>query len=124
MSVEKARPICVVEDNNAVRTSTRLLLESAGYTVRDYASAEAFLRDAASMDAACFLFDFQLGGMSGLELLECVRALSVQTPTIIITAHAGLSGERCERANVLAILRKPTPASVLLEWIAKACAQS
>jgi len=123
MSAEKALPICVVEDDDAVRASTRLLLESAGYTVREYASAASFLKDAAAINAACLLFDYQLGGMTGLDLLELLRAHGVAAPAIIMTANAGLSEERCERANVLAVLRKPAPAAVLLDWIARACAR-
>jgi two-component system response regulator FixJ len=82
------------------------------------------LGDAAATDAACFLLDFQLGGMTGLELLERLRARGVQTPAIIITANASLSDRRYQRANVLAVLRKPAPAADLLHWIEKACAQS
>jgi two-component system, LuxR family, response regulator FixJ len=124
VSAETIRLICVVEDDDAVRASARLLLESAGYTVRDYASAAAFLEDAAAMDAACLLLDFQLGGMTGLDLLEKLRARGIQTPAIIMTANAGLRDDRYQRANVLAILRKPAPAAVLLGWIAKACSQA
>ena len=124
MSAETVRPVCVVEDDDAVRASSRLLLESEGYTVRDYASAAAFLADTAAMDAACLLLDFQLGGMTGLDLLERLRARGVRIPAIIMTANASLSDERYQRANVLAILRKPAPAAVLLDWIARACSRS
>ena len=41
-------------------------------------AAEAMLADAAATDAACFLFVFQLGGMTGLELLEHLRARGVR----------------------------------------------
>jgi FixJ family two-component response regulator len=124
VGAEEIRLICVVEDDDAVRASTKLLLESAGYTVRDYASAEAFLEDAKATDAACLLVDFQLGGMTGLELLERCRALGVQTPAIIITANANASDERYKRANALAVMRKPAGSTDLLGWIAKACLQT
>jgi FixJ family two-component response regulator len=124
VSAEDTSLICVVEDDEAVRASARMLLESAGYRVRDYVSGEALLADGAAMDAACFLLDFQLGGMTGLELLERLRARGVTTPVIIMTANANLSDARYSRANVLAVLRKPTPAADLLAWIEKACAQT
>jgi FixJ family two-component response regulator len=124
VSAEQARPVYVVEDDDAVRASVRLLLETVGYVVRDYASAEALLADDGTTDAACFLLDFQLGGMSGLDLLERMRAQGVRTPAIIVTANANLSDERYKRANVLAVLRKPAPAADLLDWVEKACAQT
>jgi FixJ family two-component response regulator len=124
MSAEEVRPICVVEDDDAVRASARLLLEAVGYVVRDYASAAALLADAAATQSACFLVDFQLGDMTGLELLERLRARGVQAPAIIITANANVCDERFRLANVLTVLRKPAPAADLLNWIEKACSQS
>jgi FixJ family two-component response regulator len=58
LSAGKAHQICLVEDDDAVRSSARLLLETMGYVVRDYLNAEAMLADAAALDAACLLLDF------------------------------------------------------------------
>ena len=88
--------------------------------MRDYASAEAVLADAAAQDAACLLLDLQLGGMTGLELLERLRARGIQTPAILLTA----TDARYGAAKVLTVLRKPVAADELLGWIAKACAQT
>ena len=123
LSPETARPIYVVEDDDAVRASAKLLLEAVGYVVRDYASAEALLADPAAPDAACLLLDFQLGGITGLDLLERLRARGVQTPAIILTANANHLDERYQRAKVLTVLRKPAPTAHLLAWIEKACSQ-
>ena len=120
MNAENVRPICLVENDDDVRASAKLLLESAGYAVRDYASAEAVLADAAAQDAACLLLDLQLGGMTGLELLERLRARGIQTPAILLTA----TDARYGAAKVLTVLRKPVAADELLGWIAKACAQT
>jgi FixJ family two-component response regulator len=124
MSAEKARPVCVVEDDDAVRASVRLLLEAVGYPVLDYASAEAFLADPTAQDAACLLLDYQLGSMTGLELLELLRARGVQTPAIIVSANTNHFDDRCARAKVLAVLRKPAPAADLLGWVEKACSRT
>ena len=124
MSADEVRPICLVEDDDAVRASARMLLESVGYMVRDYASAEALLADAAAQEPACLLLDFHLGGMTGLELLERLWARGVRTPAIIVKANANLPDERCRRFNVLAVLRKPAPAADLLDWVEKACSRN
>ena len=121
MSAEQACLICVVEDDDAVRASTRLLLEAMGYPVRDYASAEAVLADPAATTAGCFLMDYKLGGMTGLDLLERLRDRGVHTPAILVTATANHSEERSRRANLLTVLQKPVPAADLLAWIEKAC---
>ena len=124
MSAEQAFLICIVEDDDAVRASTRLLLETVGYPVRDYASAEAVLEDAAAAASACYLVDFQLGGMTGLDLLERLRDRGIHTPAILMTANANHSKERGSRANLLAALQKPVRAADLLAWIEKACSGS
>ena len=121
MSAEQACLICIVEDDDAVRASARLLLEAVGYTVRVHASAEALLADAAAMTAACFLTDYQLGGMTGLELLERLRERGIRSPAILMTANRDHFEERCRRADVLTVLRKPVPAEDLLAWIESAC---
>lgn len=121
MSAEQACLIYVVEDDDAVRASTRLLLETMGYAVRDYASGDAVLADPAATAADCFLMDYQLGGMTGLDLLERLRDRGIQTPVLLVTANANHSEERGRRAGVLAVLQKPVPVADLLAWIAKAC---
>jgi len=121
VSVEQSRLVCVVEDDAEVRASARLLLESTGYRVADFANAEAFLRATDGRDAACLVFDLHMGGMTGLELLESLRSAGVQTPAIIVTASGDDLEERCARAGTLALLRKPPSASDMLGWIARAC---
>lgn len=121
MSAEQACLICIVEDDDAVRASARLLLEAVGYTVREHASAETVLTDAAAMTAACFLTDYQLGGMTGLDLLERLRERGIRSPAILMTANTNHSAERCRRAGVLTVLQKPVPAEDLLAWIENAC---
>jgi FixJ family two-component response regulator len=124
MSTETARLICVVEDDDAVRASARLLLEAVGYPVRDFASGEALLADAAAAEAACFLLDFQLGSMTALEVLDQLRARGIEKPAIIVTANPDLASACRQHASVLVVMRKPAPATDLLGWIEKACSRA
>jgi FixJ family two-component response regulator len=120
MSAERACLLCVVEDDDAVRASAKFLLEAVGYTVRDHASAETLLADAAAMTADVFVTDYQLGGMTGLDLVEQLRERGVRAPAILMTANANHLEERCKRAGVLTVLQKPVPAEELLAWIERA----
>jgi FixJ family two-component response regulator len=121
MRVEQSCLICVVEDDADVRASVRLLLEATGYRVADFANAEAFLRATDGRDASCLVFDLHMGGMTGLDLLECLRSEGVQTPAIIVTASGTDLDARCMRAGALALLHKPSAASEMLAWVARAC---
>jgi len=118
------RPVCVVDDDEAVRDSMRILLESHGLTVRDYASARAFLAEKAP-DDGCLLLDLHMPEMGGLELLEKLRAEHVGIPTIIMTGRsdAGLRA-RAQRAGAVAFLDKPVDEDALLDSIENAFAAS
>lgn len=120
MRASSGRPVCVVDDDDAVRDSVRILLESHGLTVRDYASARAFLADKAP-EKGCLLLDLHMPEMSGLELLENLRADHVGIPVVIMTGRsdAGLRA-RAQRAGVVAFLDKPVDEDELLDSIESA----
>ena len=109
--------IFIIDDDDAVRASTRALLEAQGYAVRDFFSAEQFLETARGHSADCLVLDVNLSGMSGVELIEQLRAQGVQTPVIIVSANGKQTMARATRAGVAAILRKPMAADALLHWL-------
>ena len=122
LSAERACLICIVEDDDAVRASVKFLLEAVGYTVNEHDSAESLLADAAAEKAHVILTDYQLGGMTGLDLLDRLRERGNRARAILMTANSNHSAERCRRAGVLTVLQKPVPAEDLLAWIESACA--
>jgi FixJ family two-component response regulator len=118
VNVEK-RQIFVVEDDEAVRASTRALLEAQGYLVRDFADAETLLQVSDGRDADCIVLDHQLSGMSGLDLIARLRASGITTPAIIISGDARPILGRAVEEGVHAVLRKPLAADALLSWLAE-----
>ena len=122
MSDNRPRIIHTVDDDDDVRDSMGVLLESFGFTVRTFASAAEFLRDPECGKADCLLLDLQMPGMTGLELLERLRARGVGTPAILITANDENLETRPARAKVLTVLHKPVTDDELLQWIERACA--
>ena len=111
----------IVEDDDAVRDSLRLLLRSHGLTVRDFDSAATFLADADNTACDCFLFDYNMPGMTGLELLEILRADGVNGPAILISAYPqAIPQDRVVRASVFALLSKSATDRELTSTIALA----
>ena len=45
-------------------------MESAGYAVESFGSAEQFLASGSAQNAACLIVDIQLPGITGLELQD------------------------------------------------------
>lgn len=106
----------IIDDDDAVRDSTRALLESYGYEVRDHASAEHFLRDEAAKPH-CLLVDQHMPGMTGLDLLEHLRAKGDTTPALMMTGRSDPTLEpRAKRIGVT-LLHKPVPEEQLVSWI-------
>ena len=92
---DKTREIIyVVDDDEAVRDSLSWLLESNGYLVRCYASANRFLQAVVGPDrdvTACAILDVRMPGMSGLELQEQLLSLAIPMPISFITGHGDVS---------------------------------
>lgn len=109
----------IIDDDDAVRDSTRALLESYGYEVRAHASAESFLKRNGSKPD-CLLVDQHMPGMTGLDLLEHLRANGDQTPALMMTGRSDPTlVPRAARIGVK-LLHKPVAENQLMQWIADA----
>ncbi|NMG31827.1 response regulator [Aromatoleum evansii] len=76
-----------VIDDEALRDSLVWLLESSGYRVQAWESAESFLRDYLPTMTGCVVLDVRMPGMSGLELFEELKRRHFTLPVIFITGH-------------------------------------
>jgi FixJ family two-component response regulator len=116
MVTAKARAILVVEDDDSMREAIARLLSAADFECDAYASAEALLARGGGNDVACVVCDLKLPGISGLELLEELRARGGCPPFVLITAHdaPGLRKEALQR-GAAAYLAKPFRGTALLD---------
>jgi FixJ family two-component response regulator len=84
---EKPATVFVVDDDDAVRTSLRLLLKSVGLPVETYGSAQEFLDSFDADRAGCLVLDIRMPGMSGLELQQKLNEMHAIVPIVFITGH-------------------------------------
>lgn len=107
--MEKDRKtIAIIDDDNSIRQALKRVLNTAGFQVQVYASAEAFLDAIDSSAAGCAVVDLELGSMSGLELVCHPAVVTAKLPVILIS---GTTDEGA-RASAMALgcveyLRKP-----------------
>lgn len=108
--------ICVIEKDDDVRASIRLLLETMEFSVRDFTDAES-VPPAKELSADCLILDDRLPGMSGMDFLELLREEGIETPVIIVAAEVKHLAARAERVGVVAMLRKPLAVESLIRCL-------
>ncbi len=80
----------IVDDDEAVRDSLRLVFYSVGLATETYVSALDFLKRADLGRLGCLVVDVRMPGMSGLELQKELAARDVSLPVIILTGHGDI----------------------------------
>ena len=78
--------ISIIDDDVWARDGIRELVESLGYGVRTFESAEQFLESSAPDETNCLITDIQMPGLSGLDLQRSLKAQGYRIPVIFITA--------------------------------------
>ena len=116
--------IYVVDDDSDVLGSLQFLLETDGFTVRTFKSGAALLGDQASDHADCFVIDYKMPNMNGLDLAKRLRNRNISAPIILITGHPDEQiTERAATAGVHHVLRKPQLDESLISQIRGALAE-
>lgn len=107
--------VFVVDDDEAMRSSLKWLIESVGMQVHTYPSAQAFLDAYYPGRAGCLLLDVRMPGMSGLELQTYLVRREIRLPVIIITGHGDVSmAVRAMKAGAVDFIEKPFDGEALL----------
>jgi two-component system, LuxR family, response regulator FixJ len=115
-----AHPICIVDDDDETRASLRLLLETAAFTVRDYASAAEFLGDDV-FGAACLIADLCMPGMDGMALQREVARRRGDLPVLLVSGYGEVGlAVQAMKAGAVDFLEKPVAAGQLLASIRRA----
>jgi len=100
--------IFIVDDDEAVRDSLKLLLESHGCQVRDYGTIRDFFREFQPDQRQCLVLDHHLPGETGVEFLESDEGAKLRVPVILVTGGGDPAlKERATKAGALAYFDKP-----------------
>jgi two-component system response regulator FixJ len=117
------RLVHIVDDDPAFRRSVEVLLDSAGFATRAYASAPAVLNPASQLSGGCILLDVQMPEMNGLELQARLNELGICLPVIVMTGQGDVAtAVRAMKAGAVEFVEKPFDDDLLLMTIETALA--
>src|SRR4051812_15497034 len=91
--------VCLIDDDPSVLKSMHYLLAAEGMRARPFSKAEEFLAYAAEHYVPLVVTDVWMEGITGLEVLARLCAVSPRTKVIVITAREDLAA----RATAMAI---------------------
>jgi FixJ family two-component response regulator len=110
--------ISVVDDDESIRRTTKLLIESFGYRPAVFESAESFLTSGERHETSCLIVDINMPGINGLQLQSQLAAEGCSIPIIFITAYGNTESRRqAMQAGAIAFLDKPFSDKQLLKYI-------
>jgi FixJ family two-component response regulator len=110
--------ISIVDDDESIRRTTTLLIQSFGFHAATFESAESLLMSSQLQETSCLIVDVQMPGMNGLQLQRYLAASGYKIPIIFITAYDNKeSRQQAMQAGAVAFLSKPFNDELLLETI-------
>ena len=124
MSAEPAPTAYFVDDDEAIRTLWRWLMESNSIPVKIYESAPRFIMDYRRGDPGCLVLDINLPGMTGLELQAFLKREGVEIPIVFVTGFGDVpSAVSALKGGAVDFIQKPFDYRMVVEVIRKALAR-
>jgi FixJ family two-component response regulator len=113
--------VYVVDDDEAVRDSLKLLLESVDLQCQTYASATEFLENHDPDQHSCLVADVRMPGMSGIDLQDELNRQASTIPILFITGHGDVPmAVDAMKSGALDFIQKPFRDQDLLDRIHQA----
>lgn len=113
--------VYVIDDNDGCLSWIQAALESGGYRVRGFENAQQFLDAYDEAVPGCMVVDYDLPGMSGLELVALMRERGSTIPFVVSTGVGTVQiAVEAMKQGALTIIEKPFHRLRLLEFVASA----
>jgi FixJ family two-component response regulator len=113
--------VAVVDDDTRPLESLGELLESAGYLVLSFSSAQSLLADNAALsEMDCLIADIGMPVIDGFELEKLVKQVRPELPVILITGRHEIADQQRAIAQGNRFFRKPFDGQALLAAIGQA----
>ncbi len=107
--------IAVVEGDPAVRNSLVFSLETENFIIRAYARGQDFLDNAAATPIDALIAEYNLGDITGLDLVDELRLRHFGFPAILIATHPNQAVRRKAAYRKIPIVEKPLLGNALID---------
>jgi len=113
--------VFVIDDDKAIRSAIKNLLESIGLRAEVFSTPREFLKTEPRDKLGCLVLDVRLPGASGLDFQRELAEAKVEIPIIFITGHGDIPmSVQAMKAGAVDFLTKPFRDQDLLDAIQKA----
>lgn len=114
-------PIYLVDDEEVIRRSLRLMLRLAGYEVTAFESGPSFLEAAPDLAPGCLLLDVRMPDMDGLEVQQAMLRRGLDMPVILMTGHGDIAvAVAALQAGAEDFVEKPFDRAKIIEAVERA----
>ena len=117
--------VCLLDDDVSVLKSMHYLLASEGIKARPFNKPEDFLAHASTQHVPVLVTDIWMDGVTGLEVLARLCAMSPQTHVIVITGREDSAARiTAMQIGTVAFLIKPFDDEQFIEVVHRALGHS
>lgn len=88
--VQQGALVRIVDDDDSLRDALRFVLETEGWRVADYRSANDFFRGDAPSVPGCVVMDVRMPGLTGIEAQAVMNERGFSLPVIFLTGHGDI----------------------------------
>ena len=111
----------IVDDDEWVRESASILLDSAGYDIMAHESGVAFLEAQPDLEPGCVILDMHMPVLTGLQVQEELAARGVHWPVIVLTGQGDIGiAVQAMKNGAFEFLEKPYENNQLLQTLNEA----
>jgi two-component system response regulator FixJ len=113
--------IYLIDEDDVVRDSLKVLLESHGMPVRDFRNAAAFMAEAEAARAGCLVLGYHRAIADGLDLVATLRRRGMTMPVIFIVGGGdAMTRAAALAAGAFAYIERPVEETALIRAVSAA----
>jgi len=117
-----AMPIYLVDDEEAIRRSLKLVLQLAGHEVVPFESGRHFLEAVDGLAPGCILLDIRMPEIDGLQVQQAMVERGIDMPLVIMTGHGDIAvAVTALKSGADDFVEKPFERAQMLAAIERSC---